>query len=65
MIFKERRSDCTLIEKFIWDKIGLDYGEFTGIHSITEEDLLKLKVFIELELQQKYGINSSGKRETF
>lgn len=48
---KERKSDCTLVESFIWDKVAKDYSQFAGIKELSEYDLIQLKALCESELR--------------
>lgn len=49
---KERKSDCTPVESFIWDKVAKDYGsQFAGIKELSKYDLIQLKALCESELR--------------
>lgn len=48
----ERKSDCSPVESFIWDKVAKDYGgAFNGVKKLSEYDLVQLKALCESELK--------------
>ena len=48
----ERKEDCPPVESIIWDKVAISYGNFEGIHQLSEFDLLQLKVCIDYQLRE-------------
>lgn len=52
----ERKSDCSPVESFIWDKVAKDCAStFTGIKKMSEYDLYELKALCEYELDVRNG----------
>jgi hypothetical protein len=49
----EYKEDCPDVEKFIWDKIGLFYGNFSGIQELSISDLIHLEGLCRFQLSQK------------
>lgn len=48
----ERKSDCSPVESFIWDKVAKDYGgAFNGVKKLSEYDLVQLKALCDSELK--------------
>ena len=52
MEFFERRDDCGPVEKFIWDRVGRDYGDFAGIKRLGREQLFELRGLVEAEINK-------------
>lgn len=52
-VFIERKEDGTLVQQFIWDKVGCDWNEFAGVEGLSTSDLILLKGLIDAELYSK------------
>jgi hypothetical protein len=52
-VFIERKEDGTLVQQFIWDKVGCDWNEFSGVEGLSTSDLILLKGLIDAELYSK------------
>jgi hypothetical protein len=52
---KVRYDECNSLEKFIWDRIAVSFGDFEGLRPLSFDDLIVLQakasaqITIELE----------------
>ena len=53
----EDSKDCSPVEKFIWNKLTFNYGEFEGIKELSLNDLYLLKLLILRQIKQKEEID--------
>ncbi len=43
----ERIEDCPPVERFIWNSVARDWGDFAGIKELSFSDLLTLRSLID------------------
>ncbi len=46
----ERKTDCPVVEQFIWDRVACDYGDFSGVEELSAAQLIILRGLCDHQL---------------
>ena len=47
---KERYDECNSLEKFIWDRMAISFGEFEGLKPMSFDELVVLQCKVSAQI---------------
>lgn len=50
---KGRYDECNSLEKFIWDRIAISFGDFEGLKPLSFDDLIVLQAKVAAQIAEE------------